>query len=113
MLNIYIIHPKLCPIYITQFYTDTIDCQMSLLTYIHSYMFYYILRFIFFIQILLARTIYIILFHLQKVIPFVIYYPHLVLAIPYLLVLISHMSRLHLRVSIISMYVVVNYISPV
>ena len=59
MLKIYIIHPKLCPNYIIQLCTDTINRQNSLLMYIHSYEFYYILRFIFFLRILLARTIHI------------------------------------------------------
>ena len=36
MLNVYIIHPKLCQTYIVQFCTDTIDHQNSLLTYINS-----------------------------------------------------------------------------
>ena len=47
MVTIYIIHPKFAPMYITQFCTDNIGHQMSLLMYINSYKFYYILRFIF------------------------------------------------------------------
>ena len=47
MIYIYTIHPKFPPIYITHFCTNTIRYKMSLLTYINSYEFYYILRFIF------------------------------------------------------------------
>ena len=47
ILNIYVIHLKSFHRYITQFCTDNIGHQMSLLMYINSYELYYTLRFIF------------------------------------------------------------------
>ena len=114
MFNIYIIHPKLIPMYITQFCTNTIDNKMSILTYINYYKLYYILRFIFVYPNLISTYhLYYFVSFMKQSAPCILYHSRLILEISYLSVLMHNISRLHLRVSIISMYVDIAHISPV